>query len=627
MDRAFLSYYEDELSHIRDQAAEFAAFNPTVARNLSLDSVPCPDPYVERLLEGVAFLAARTRAKVDAESTRYVRNLLDALYPDLTGPAPAMTIGQLVPGPQVDTMQSGHVVKKGARLVSGLREGLSTRATFTTAQDVHLWPVELASAEYLQDVGALRAAGLSDRDIGGAMAGIRLVLQAGDTSKLSDLSLDRLDLYLGGKTRGGALFDAIFGGSRSIMARPARGKKSSPYSLANGPEMIGIRDDEAMLPRVRAAFEGYRLLREYFLMPQRFHYVRIDGLQDAISACDDCALEIVLLLDRPHADLSDISSDDFQLFTTPLVNLFEKECNIVELNPRTHSHVVHADRTRLRDFEIYRLLRVEDADTDGADARVLPLYSAGQNRGGGYVYATERRARRPGEDEIRRGQTRTGYPGDDFFVSVSRLPHATALPTLKRLDIRALCTNRDLCVLDDTPTLTMESGDPVGAINLLSAFRRPRPSLSLRAPQSIGAEAQMDDMAWRLIAQLSLNYLSLAEEGKDAEPLRAMLDLYADRGDPALYRHANSITAISSKPVIERLNIPGPICFGHGIDITLHVDGSVLVGNSNLLLSALLSQLFARHAAINSFVRTHSFLTREQQSVVWPMTPGNRKVI
>ena len=30
-----------------------------MARNLSLDAVPCPDPYVERLLEGVAYLAAR----------------------------------------------------------------------------------------------------------------------------------------------------------------------------------------------------------------------------------------------------------------------------------------------------------------------------------------------------------------------------------------------------------------------------------------------------------------------------------------------------------------------------------------------------------------------------------------
>ncbi|MFZ1482060.1 MAG: type VI secretion system baseplate subunit TssF, partial [Paracoccaceae bacterium] len=68
MDRAFLSYYEAELAHVRDLSREFAALHPTVARNLSLDAVPCPDPYVERLLEGVAYLAARTRLKLDGES-------------------------------------------------------------------------------------------------------------------------------------------------------------------------------------------------------------------------------------------------------------------------------------------------------------------------------------------------------------------------------------------------------------------------------------------------------------------------------------------------------------------------------------------------------------------------------
>ncbi|MES2549567.1 MAG: type VI secretion system baseplate subunit TssF, partial [Pseudomonadota bacterium] len=112
MDRNFLAYYEDELAHIRELATEFAALHPTVARNLSLDAVPCPDPYVERLLEGVAFLAARTRLKVDAESSRYVRNLLDELYPDLVCPAPAMTMAVLHPGPQVQTMLDGHLVAR-----------------------------------------------------------------------------------------------------------------------------------------------------------------------------------------------------------------------------------------------------------------------------------------------------------------------------------------------------------------------------------------------------------------------------------------------------------------------------------------------------------------------------------
>ncbi len=86
MDRVFLAYYEEELTHIRALAAEFADMHPAVARNLSLDTVPCPDPYVERLLDGVAFLAARTRLKVDAERSRFTRSILDVLYPDLVSP-------------------------------------------------------------------------------------------------------------------------------------------------------------------------------------------------------------------------------------------------------------------------------------------------------------------------------------------------------------------------------------------------------------------------------------------------------------------------------------------------------------------------------------------------------------
>lgn len=627
MDRAFLSYYEEELAHIRELAEEFAALNPTVARNLSLDSTPCPDPYVERLLEGVAYLAARTRAKVDAESIRYARDLLDALYPDLTGPAPAVTMAALGPGPQVETMLDGHVVEKGTRLISGLTDGLSTRATYCTAQDVDLWPVRLANVEYLQGAGQLKSAGLADDDIRDAAAALRFTLDAQQSAVLGELSLDRLDIFLGGKALGGALFDALIGRSCDTFVRPADGKPAPPFRSVGRPQMIGIDDREALLPRARAAFEGYRLLREYFLMPERFHYARLTGLNSAVRACGEGALECVVTLRTDQPELTSVSDADLKLFVTPLINLFEKECNFVDLDPRRTRHAVHADRTRPRDFEIYRLIRVEDADTVGQEARVQPIYSPEQNRGSGYVYATSRRPRRAGEDELRRGQTRTSYVGDDFFVTVSRMPDASGARALKRLDIRALCTNRDIPVLEDTPVLTLETGDPVSGVTLLSAFRRPRPSLVAAAPTQVGGEAYMDDLAWRLIAQLSLNFLSLAEEGKDAEPLRAVLDLYADRGDPTLARHVRAVTGIRSRNVVERLNIAGPICFGHGVEIGLDVDESILVGGSTLLLPALLARLFARHAAINSFVHTRVRLAQKQEEVVWPMTPGNRALI
>ena len=170
MDRVFLSYYEEELTHIRALAAEFADMHPAVARNLSLDTVPCPDPYVERLLDGVAFLAARTRLKVDAERSRFTRSILDVLYPDLVSPAPATGMAVLRPAKQVETMNAGHVVKRGTRLVSGLKPGLTTRSIFTTAQDVTLWPLKVASVSYVQDRSALSAAGIAVR---GAEAALR----------------------------------------------------------------------------------------------------------------------------------------------------------------------------------------------------------------------------------------------------------------------------------------------------------------------------------------------------------------------------------------------------------------------------------------------------------------------
>jgi len=237
MDRSFLTYYEEELGHVRGLAVEFAALHPTVARNLSLDAVPCPDPYVERLLEGVAYLAARTRMKVDDEARRYVLNLLDALYPDLSGPAPAMTLARLAPAAQVDAMVTGHCVVRGTRAIAGLRDGLSTRAIYTTAQDVDLWPVAIAGAEYLPDAGSLRAAGLSEAAVRGpegrggqngtAEAGVRITLRRTGAGALADLALDRLDLFLGGRNRGGQLFDAIHGAQPRTFARPSAGRPTA----------------------------------------------------------------------------------------------------------------------------------------------------------------------------------------------------------------------------------------------------------------------------------------------------------------------------------------------------------------------------------------------------------------
>ncbi|MGA2500347.1 MAG: type VI secretion system baseplate subunit TssF, partial [Tepidisphaeraceae bacterium] len=81
MDRRLLNYYNRELQHIREMGAEFAREFPKIAGRLTLDEFSCADPYVERLIEGFAFLAARVQLKLDAEFPRFTQSLLNTIYP------------------------------------------------------------------------------------------------------------------------------------------------------------------------------------------------------------------------------------------------------------------------------------------------------------------------------------------------------------------------------------------------------------------------------------------------------------------------------------------------------------------------------------------------------------------
>src|ERR687883_717551 len=97
MDPRLLNYYNRELQHLREMGAEFAREFPKIAGRLGLEAFECADPYVERLLEGFAFLAARVQLKIDAEFPRFTQHLLELVYPHYLAPTPSMAVVQLKP--------------------------------------------------------------------------------------------------------------------------------------------------------------------------------------------------------------------------------------------------------------------------------------------------------------------------------------------------------------------------------------------------------------------------------------------------------------------------------------------------------------------------------------------------
>lgn len=625
MDAFFLKYYNEELSYIRHVAREFADMNE-VARHLSLEEEHCPDPYVERLLEGVAFLAARTRLKVDTETSRLNRDMLEMLYPDLAAPTPALGRVVLQPGDKVNGMYNGYTVERHSKLVADPQEGLRTRATYSTCQDVTLWPIRVQSVEQLSGESRLESAGLSSSVTRGAAAALRIEIVPTGVDPLSAYALDQLDIAFDQGSMSGALFDAIHGSSTGVVAGPS--SHSNKILRLGRPGIIGLLDDEALFPRTRNSFEGYRLLREYFVMPERFLTARISGLREAVRQTDEGALQIFILLSRPVPDINTVRPENFLLFSTPIINLFEKDCSTIDVDPRKNGQVVHADRSRAQDFEIYSLVSVKDLDRDDGDESTLPsAASIAALATDGPVYSIERRPRRAGNAERTSGKFRSTYNGDDVFISLSQRRGRDKRRPIKRLDIRARCTNRDLAVLERTPRLTTQNSVPVENVRLVAAIRRPMPALHTGLLDVDGAVAELEDTSWHLIAQLSLNFLSLAESGDAASPLRGLLELYASRGDRALMNHARALINVTSKEVPERLPLDGPTSFGFVTEIKLSFDDQLFAGQSKLLLGALLNQLFKRYAGLNCFVRCRTELSRSGEQVLWPMIAGSRRSI
>src|SRR5882724_8716374 len=120
MDPRLLRYYNQELQHVRDMGAEFAREFPKIAGRLGMEGLECADPYVERLLEGFAFLAARVQLKIDAEFPRFTGHLLEMVYPHYLAPTPSMAVVQLQPNHRQGVLTEGFSVQRGTALRSNL---------------------------------------------------------------------------------------------------------------------------------------------------------------------------------------------------------------------------------------------------------------------------------------------------------------------------------------------------------------------------------------------------------------------------------------------------------------------------------------------------------------------------
>ncbi|MEZ5749066.1 MAG: type VI secretion system baseplate subunit TssF [Caenibius sp.] len=545
MDPRLLRFYNEELAYLREGAREFGEEHDTVAGWLGLKTPADPDPYVERLLEGVAFLGARVQLKLADQYPEFTQHLLSAIQPHYLAPVPSICVAGFEPKESDPALIEGYDVPSGTPLVATATDHGNAAVTFRTGHAVRLYPLKITEVEYLGSRTAVAsfAAAANVR----AEAGVRLRFEGAGGIPLEKLRIDELPIYLdGSEAVPGELYRQTVGEAVAVMARPAKSASAPPQMLPL-PEQVGFADDEALLPAEERSFRGYRLLSEFFACPERFQFIRLKGLAEAFAQAQGGACDIVLLFNRASDVLSGaVSPANFRLFATPAINLFEKQLGRTQINPTDHEYHVVPDRTRPLDFEVFRIVEVRAHFRDEQESRpVAPLYALGAllyDWRDALFYVPRLAMRRLSTKEQR--LKRRGDYIDGDLISLTSPDNPQRIADVKELAIKALVTNRELpAELTFRGSQHSPPGGPVRAVSVLRSPSKPRPPLGLT------------DGAWRVIGHLTPNYATLAPDDDDPSMLRDHLALYGRREDSGMRRQIDGITGVRSRPIIRR--IPG----------------------------------------------------------------------
>ena len=615
MSDELLPYYERELSFIRGSSGRFAEAHPKIAERLRLGKDgQSADPHVERMIQAFAYLTARVRCKLEDDFPEITESLLGVLYPHYQAPIPSMSVVQFDLDPAQNQLTTGHVVPRLTELQTDPVHG--DACLFRTCYPVTLWPVGLSQATLGQAPLTAPRTIHSPR----TLSVLRLVLNSRDEAPpLEKLALRSLRFFLNGLPQHVfRLYELILNNTLGV-ALATSPQDDAPVLLGrNCLRPVGFERDEGMFPDTARSFPGYRLLTEFFTFPQKFLFFDLVGLDPRALARAGRRLEVFLYLNQADTDLeANVSADTFRLGCAPVVNLYPRRAEAIELTHTDYEYRVVPDVRRPLAHEVYSIDRVVATSPDGEAAEFFPFYSVKHGRAGRAARAFWHAARR----EAEQGQD-AGDPGTEVFLSLVDLAFEPAAPAGWTLDVTTTCLNRDLPHQlpfgGGQPRLQFsEGGALVSGITCLTP-----PTRTLRPAARHGA-------LWRLISHLSLNHLSLGDGARDqAEALREILKLYDFADSAETRKMLDGVLSVRTRRDVGRpAGAPaGVLC--RGVEVAVHFDETCFSGNGLFLFASVLERFLALYCTVNSFTRMIATVEgREGELRRWQPRVGEQVVL
>ncbi|WP_424813035.1 type VI secretion system baseplate subunit TssF [Roseococcus sp. YIM B11640] len=609
MSESLLPFYNRELAALRRLAGEFAEAYPKVAGRLRVTSDgTVDDPHVDRLLEGVAFLGGRVQQRLEDELPEITDALLELISPHLLAPVPSMTTVQFSPKAE---SRGPATAPRGTPLETEPVRGEPLR--YVTCHSVPIWPIQI---EAVRLMGLPLAAPPNPR-APGAAACLRITLrtQVPDLT-FAETGLDKLRVHLRGAPQ-------VSAGLHELLATACVGialadGPGDPSPTLIGPENVtpfGFGREEAALPWPRRAFDGHRLLTEYFAHPEKFLYLEIDGLEARSLLQRSDKMEVFLYLNRAVPELERlVAADTLALHCTPAVNLFPQRCEPIAMDGTQSDWLVIADARRPAALEIHSIQEVRESRPDGARRMVLPFQRLAQEDAADEDVA-------PIQWIARRGPAPAPLTGTETRLMLRDMEFDPEAPADGVLTVNATCLNRDL-----PEQLPFGGGQP--RLRIADPTSPAASAECLSAPTSTLRPRLGERGAWRLVSHLALNHLGVMGGEQAAVALREMLRLHDLRDTPESRTAIAALVSVQSGPGIARIPGQRPGVFVRGLDVTLTFDAQAWNAGGLYLLGCVLERFLALQVSVNGFVRTRALLRgRTTPAATWAPRSGTRVLL
>ena len=288
-----------------------------------------------------------------------------------------------------------------------------------------------------------------------------------------------------------------------------------------------------------------------------------------------------------------INKNYFSLYATPVINLFDKIINRIPAQKKKKETIIHADRSKLFDYEIIKINKVVGYNISNIKTiEFTSFYNVNGNceSSNNFMFYKYRRNLLPKDAHTRKGT--------DMFFSIGDVHNNQSTETINDIKVSSLCSNRmlpyELNLIDNSKNcFNISKQYPVSEVKFIENMSEPDYSTNKHSKN------------WSVVNHLFSNYMNVISEDieQNVNIIKNYLRLYTSITNPLHERYINGIISLSSKREIISIECSKGLSLGNGIAIEVLFNENSYRDSGFVILAQIIKSVICRNLPINTILK------------------------